>query len=994
MKHKANRKFWASLLLLSLTGQVAWVMENMYLNVFIYKIFAASAGDISLMVAASAITATVTTILMGALSDRIGKRKLFICGGYIAWGISIIGFSLIRMEVPGVLFSATLSSASAGIAAVIAMDCVMTFFGSTANDAAFNAWLTDSTHEKNRGAAEGLNAMMPLVAILAVFGGFMFLDLDRPASWTVIFAVIGGVVLLVGLLGFWLIEEPATGTGGTGYIRQVLYGFTPTAVRENRRLYGSMALFTVFNISIQIFMPYLIIYYEVSLGMADYVFVMAPAILLAAVVTALWGRVYDKRGFRPAVLVPLLLLLLGYGILFFTRTRLPVFIGSLLMLSGYLAGGAAFGAKLRTETPAGRSGALQGIRICTQVLLPGIIGPYIGKAVLAGADTVVGGDGTESFIPSANIFLAAAVPALLLLLAILLFYQAPPRRQERLTTPYEPEDPPYAEHPDPLMRRDSFICLNGRWHLTVTRGRRVAYVGEILVPFPPESPLSGVERITKPRDLLIYERTFRLEKPMGRILLHFGAVDNLATVAVNGIPIGEHTGGYLPFTFDITEALRGGENVLTVKVTDATDPTFPYGKQCRHPHGMWYTPVSGIWQTVWLEAVPNEYIRSLSTTVTLHSVTVKVTGGAPDKCLILNGERYPFTGERVTVEVAEPRLWTPETPHLYDFAIESGEDRVTSYFALREIGTAVIGGQAVLTLNGKPYFFHGLLDQGYYPDGLFLPGTSAGYTEDIRRMKALGFNMLRKHIKIEPRLFYYNCDRYGMLVCQDMVNNGRYSFLYDTALPTIGAKKLPKYASKRVQEAFYAQAEGMVRHLHNHPSVVYYTIFNEGWGQHGRATAYQRMKALDPSRLYDTASGWFRVKDSDVQSEHVYFKKAAFRFDPQKPVILSEFGGYACAVSGHMLYPDKVFGYKKCPTPADLTRDLATLYRTEILPLVAKGMSGAVLTQVSDVEEETNGLLTYDRRVTKPDPAVMQAIAEELLAAHAAFCKKQSDTDG
>ncbi len=418
MKTKLPRKFWGALVLFGLIGQIAWVVENMYFNVFIYKQFAASAGDISLMVSASAIAATLTTVLVGALSDRVGKRRLFICGGYILWGISILSFALVRVDVIGALFPAAASASALCISIVIALDCIMTFFGSTANDAAFNAWLTDSADSSNRGAAEGLNSMMPLVAILAVFGGFMGFNLDLAESWTAIFIIIGAVVTLSGVLGLFLIKEPDLTPDKSGYFKTVLYGFLPSTVKEHKALYTSLAAFVIFNISIQIFMPYLIIYYEVSLQMSDYVLVMAPAIVLASVATAFWGRVYDKKGFRFSAIIALAALISGFAVLYLFSARLPVFVGSLLMMCGYLCGAAVFGARIRDLTPVGKSGRLQGIRIFSQVLIPGVVGPWIGKTVLANADTVVGGDGTVSFIPSADIFLAAAVPAILVLAAI------------------------------------------------------------------------------------------------------------------------------------------------------------------------------------------------------------------------------------------------------------------------------------------------------------------------------------------------------------------------------------------------------------------------------------------------------------------------------------------------------------------------------------------------------------------------------------------------
>ena len=415
MKTKLSPRFWCAVTLFSLIGQVAWVVENMYFNVFIYKMFNASADDIALMVAASAVAATVTTVFMGALSDRVGKRKLFICGGYILWGISIFSFVLIRTDIIGSLFPTVTGIASLCVTLVIIMDCVMTFFGSTANDAAFNAWLTDSTDKTNRGAVEGINAMMPLVAILVVFGGFMFFDLEKTASWTLIFTIIGIVVTVIGILGIFLIKDTKVEKPEQSYFGCIFYGFKPKTVKNNLLLYITLAAFIIFNTSIQIFMPYLIIYYEKSLGMTDYVFIMAPAIIIAAVVTAFWGRVYDKKGFTFSGSLALLSLCLGYIILFFTKTTLPVFIGSLFMMCGYLSGMAVFGAMIRDNTPENKAGMFQGLRIFAQVLIPGIIGPAIGSAVLKNAETIVNNDGTTSFLPNENIFLASLVAIVLLI---------------------------------------------------------------------------------------------------------------------------------------------------------------------------------------------------------------------------------------------------------------------------------------------------------------------------------------------------------------------------------------------------------------------------------------------------------------------------------------------------------------------------------------------------------------------------------------------------
>ncbi len=423
-KTKLSPKFWTSLVIFSLIGQVAWVVENMYFNVFIYKMFRASAGDISLMVAASAVVATLTTIFIGALSDKLGRRKIFICAGYIIWGITILSFAFIRSDVISALFPAAASALSVGVTLVIIMDCVMTFFGSTANDACFNAWLTDSTDNTNRGSAEGINAMMPLVAILVVFGGFMGFDLDIPASWTSIFLIIGISVSVIGILGLFIVKEPVIDrSANSRYFANIIYGFRPSVMRENKVLYASLLAFAIFNISIQIFMPYLILYYEVSLGMDNYVLIMAPAIIVAALVTFFYGKFYDRVHFKVSVIPALIMLGVGYILLFIFRGTVLVFIGSLFMMSGYLAGMAVFGAMIRDHTPENRAGMFQGLRIVGQVLIPGIIGPAIGAAVLKNAELIENSDGTTSFIPNANIFLAALIAGCVTIPVLLIIFR-------------------------------------------------------------------------------------------------------------------------------------------------------------------------------------------------------------------------------------------------------------------------------------------------------------------------------------------------------------------------------------------------------------------------------------------------------------------------------------------------------------------------------------------------------------------------------------------
>ena len=410
----SRRRFWIALFVFSLIGQIAWVVENMYFNVFIYHMFQASERDIALMVQFSAVAATLTTIFIGALSDRLGRRKAFITVGYILWGVSILCFAALRVDWIAKLFPSAAESAakaaSIGVTLVIVFDCIMTFFGSTANDACFNAWLTDSTDETNRGKAEGINAMMPLVAILVVFGGTMWAEQDNAAHWTILFLIIGWIVLVSGILGFFLIDEKKQpDPAPDGYFKTLFFGFRPKVIRSNPDLYLSLLCFTVFGISIQVFMPYLILYYTEALHLSNYVLIMAPAIVLAAVATAFYGRLYDRIGYGKSLVPALLVLLAGYVVLYLFRHTALVFIGSLLMMCGYLSGMAVFGARIRDCTPTGMAGRFQGLRIIGQVLIPGVIGPEIGKLVLKNADKLQNSDGTFSFIPNANIFLWAGI---------------------------------------------------------------------------------------------------------------------------------------------------------------------------------------------------------------------------------------------------------------------------------------------------------------------------------------------------------------------------------------------------------------------------------------------------------------------------------------------------------------------------------------------------------------------------------------------------------
>ncbi len=539
---------------------------------------------------------------------------------------------------------------------------------------------------------------------------------------------------------------------------------------------------------------------------------------------------------------------------------------------------------------------------------------------------------------------------------------------------------PWNVYPRPQMKRNSFFCLNGKWEFEVSSNKEIPqnFSKNIIVPFAPESILSGVEEVFDEELYRYYKVTFSLPSDFVRdkVILHFGAVDSECEVFLNSKSLGTHIGGYDHFSFDITEYLKE-QNTLILRVEDRlSQKILPYGKQCYKRGGMWYTPVSGIWQTVWIESVVQKYIENIEIKTDLSFAEIKIEGAEAGK-ILFEGKEIPFENGMAKIGVDKPIMWSPENPHLYFFDIEAGEDKVSSYFALRTLEIK----DNRLCLNGKPYFFHGLLDQGYFSDGIFTPASEKGYENDILAMKNLGFNMLRKHIKIEPEQFYFDCDRLGMVVFQDFVNNSDYSFFRDTALPTVFLKKMGDrwlHKNKRSRKAFEEHMTKTVKQLSNHPSICYWTIFNEGWGQFCSNEMYQKLEKLDPTRFIDTASGWFKGAESDVESEHVYFKP--FKFTPKnKPTVLSEFGGYSYRCEGHIYNLKKAYGYKFFENREDFEKELIALYENEVIPAAEKGLSAAVYTQVSDVEDETNGLLSYDRKICKVNAEKMRAIAEKLV---------------
>lgn len=560
---------------------------------------------------------------------------------------------------------------------------------------------------------------------------------------------------------------------------------------------------------------------------------------------------------------------------------------------------------------------------------------------------------------------------------------------------------PLNEYPRPQLKRDEWICLNGLWEYAITERseRPLAFEGKILVPFSPESLLSGVNRRLLPGQTLWYRRGFSfgdIDKGK-RLILRFGAVDQSCVVYCGGKEAGRHEGGYWPFSLDITDLIGFGETEILLSVADDSDTgEEAYGKQKLHNGGIWYTAQSGIWQTVWAEIVPERHITGLTIIPSLKTseADIRAEFSLEDKAcgrvIVLEGESVvderPLEGNSVRVRVDHPRLWSPEDPFLYTLIVEAGKDRVVSYFAMREFGVIrEDDGTVRLSLNGKPLFQTGLLDQGYWSDGLYTPPSDEAMVWEISELKKLGFNMLRKHIKIEPLRWYYHCDRLGMIVWQDFVSGGGpYRPLVTQILPFIGVRlRDRRYGlfgrkSVRGREIFMRDMIRTVEPLKNSPCIAVWVPFNEGWGQFDSREVTEELRRLDPTRLIDHASGWHDQGFGDFKSPHIYYKRFRMKPDPKGRVqILSEFGGYSCPSEGHMS-SDTLFGYRMYQDRAELSAAFARLYREEVIPAKERGLCASVYTQVSDVEDEINGVFTYDREKVKLDPSTVSAINKEL----------------
>ncbi len=1021
-KDKVGWRMRLIFILVGFTGQLAWNVENMYLNKFIFSFGATNYSlMITITVAVSAIVACLSTIFMGALSDKVRKRKMFIAFGYILWGLATASFGLISVENVQILFP-TLTAATVASIFVIVIDAIMTFIGSLANDAAFNAYVTENVSDKNRGKVEGVLSILPLVAIMVIIVGLD--SLTTNGHWDLFFYIIGGIAFIIGIISLFLIpkETIKETLPERKYLRSIADGFRIKTVKENKGLYLILLSYLVFGIATQIFFPYLIIYFQYSLGFEglEFMICLGVVLVIGSILTVLVSILMDKLG-RDRLLIPVMIVaIIGLVLVYFVGKGQLIFaiIAGIIMLFGYICGGSVLNAIVRAHVPEGQEGTFMGVRMIFAVTLPMVSGPYI-------AQVIVDNFATEQYeneyhtlqnLPPALIWIVAA--AVLLLVFIPIFFYLRNEKKERLNRErtecgktnngisYEIKDEdkethddsyiPLNEHPNPLNKRNHFLVLNGYWDFKIAKEDVIPteFDRKILVPYAPESPLSEVNEMILPDDILYYHKTIYLSEEMTKehLFIHFLGVDQTCSLYVNGMLIMHNNSGYTGFSYDIRPLIKGDKKLeILLKVRDVSDTSyFSRGKQTLNRGQIRYTTTSGIYQPVYLESAPKDFIKSFKLFADYKTSSLKgvVETNIDGNISITIGDNvYNVEANKdFDIKIDNLHPWSVEDPYLYDVKLKFNEDEVSTYVGFRFIEVKKKNKKNRLFLNDKEIILKGLLDQGYYFGGNLTPKKYSDYFNEIKKIKELGFNTIRKHIKIEIPLFYYYCDKLGVLLIQDIVNGGGIYDKWTISSPLVlGSHKLDidkDYKKfKREDEKGRKEYEDVLNYtlnlLNNSPSNIIITLFNEGWGQFDASYYYHYVKPKIDNKLIDSASGWYDTPNSDFNSKHIYFLPIKnYKQKDNRAYLLSEFGGYSLYLKDNF-YGSKPYGYKQYKNSEKLTKGYKKLMKKLYKPL-KKDMVGFIYTQVSDVEDEVNGLFTFDRKVLKIKEETIKEINRKI----------------
>lgn len=1004
---KVGLRKWISFIVIGLAGQFAWCIENMYLNKFIF--YLDSSGNymqlISITVALSATTAALTTIFIGSLIDKIGHRKLIIILGYILRGVSTISFGFINLENIKYLFPTLNAGLACGVS-VIVLDCIMTFFGSSANDACFNSYVTREVTNKNRGKVEGVLSILPLFAMLVIFVGLNGLTDGENPRWDIFFYIVGAIVLVVGIASIFLLPKEENKTQEENYLKIITCGFSFKTIKENKSLYLVFLAYMVYGISSQIYFPYLMIYFEYGLGFSglDFSLVLGIVLIVGSILSVLYGILSDKINKLLSLIPVIIIYCIGLLLLFFVKSGQLVFaiISGILMMFGYISLSSVLNSIVRNLIPHEKEGIFMGIRMLFVVMIPMCTGPFIGEAI---SSALPGGTyvdlGVSKPLPSSYIWLVALAVLLLILIPIIIIFYLNKKNKnkgnnngllrEKIDVDFK--EVPLKEYPRINLIRDSYLCLNGKWDILIDNSKEIPTTFDkfCLVPYPIESPLSGVNHLLETNEYIHYHRYIKIPKNFnkGRVVINFEGIDCVSTIYLNKREVRKHFGGYSAFSVDITPFIINDQVELDILVEDKTsNSSFTKGKQSLNRGGIWYTSCSGIYKPVWLESTPNIFIKKVKIKPLFdeNKVLFNINTNVDSKCEIefLDYHITSETNKDIFVDVENLPIWDLENPNIIDVKVKVNKDEVNTYFGFRKINIGFHNNKPYICLNNKPVFINGLLDQGYYQNNL-TPKSYEDYLNDVDNIKNLGFNTLRVHIKNELDMFYYYCDVNGILVIQDIPNGGdiysSWTMLRGGIFPFIKKKNDCNYkAFSRTNEEgrkeYYEILNKTINNLVNHPSVIMYTLFNEGWGQFDSKEVYAYAKEIDNSRIFDVASGWYDNGFNEIESIHNYFFPLKIRKNPQKPVIFTEFGGYSYIENNHF-YGTKVFGYRVYKTKEKLNKAYAKLF-LKIENLKNKGLAGVIYTQLNDVEDETNGLYTADREVLKIDSKIIKEINDKL----------------